>query len=430
MSWPGRVGDVMSVVPDVRSVELDSLLQRLAKLSIRGLAEMYDSRAYSFPRTLRSRSGRFPPVAEGMSVRYTAIAALGLSRLDARTRRDVLAGRDVVDLLPGILGLALAGRDPGALALAAWAATEVRAATTTRAVTDERGRTARAVDRLLANVRTEAPIPTVDHAWTLVALAAAAGTEALTELTAGEEELEEATERAAEQLLTAQGSTGLFPHHLPPSRLSRLRYHVGCFADQVYAIQALARYGAATGNERALTAAGRCADRLVALQGDQGQWWWHYDWRHGTVVERYPVYSVHQHAMAPMALMELREAGGPDHRAAIVKGLAWLLDRPESAADLIADELGVVWRKVGRRETRKIVRKVRSAASSSQPEVRMAWLDRVFPPGAVDRECRPYELGWLLYAWQADRPLETVDAPSSPQVFTLAPTAQTTGDPE
>jgi hypothetical protein len=26
-------------------------------------------------------------------------------------------------------------------------------------------------------------------------------------------------------------------------------------------------------------------------------------------------------------------------------------------------------------------------------------LDRMFPPGVVDHECRPYELGWLLVAW-------------------------------
>ena len=23
----------------------------------------------------------------------------------------------------------------------------------------------------------------------------------------------------------------------------------------------------------------------------------------------------------------------------------------------------------------------------------------MFPPGPIDYECRPYELGWLLYAW-------------------------------
>jgi hypothetical protein len=288
----------------------------------------------------------------------------------------------------------------------------------------------RAVDRLLAHSRTQAPVPTVEHAWTLVALTGAGQGDGLRELSGGGEEVAEAAERIAERLLGAQGPSGLFPHHLPPDRLNRLRYHVGCFADQAYAVQALARYAAATGDERALAAAAGCADRLVDLQGAQGQWWWHYDWRHGTVVERYPVYSVHQHAMAPMALMELREAGGPDHRAAVAKGVAWLLHRPESAAELIADELGVVWRKGGRRETRKIVRRVRSAASSRQQEVRMPWLDWVFPPGPVDRECRPYELGWLLYAWQTGRALQPVDGPSRPESFTFTPSARPAGEPQ
>jgi hypothetical protein len=427
LSWPGRVRDVMTVVPEVQSLDVRSLLERLSKLSIRGLAEMYDPRTRSFPQTLRARGVDVPPVVEGMSVRSTAIAAMGLSRVDPRTRRHVLGGQDLSELLPGILGLALAGRDRGAIALSVWAATEI-GSTGPDTVLGERERIARAVDRLLGSVRTEAPVPTVDHAWTLVSLVGAARTHGLAEL-AGGEDLAEAVDRAAERLLAAQGPTGLFPHFLPSDRLSRLRSHVGCFADQVYPIQALARYAAATGNGRALAAAGRCADRIVALQGDQGQWWWHYDWRHGTVVECYPVYSVHQHAMAPAALLELQEAGGPDHRAAVAEGLGWLLERPESAADLIADDLGVVWRKVGRREPGKIVRRVRSAASSRQPDLRMTWLDRVFPPGRVDRECRPYELGWLLYAWHADHPLEPPDVEAGSGRLSLMHSAQA-GDRE
>jgi hypothetical protein len=26
-------------------------------------------------------------------------------------------------------------------------------------------------------------------------------------------------------------------------------------------------------------------------------------------------------------------------------------------------------------------------------------LDRLYRPGTVDHECRPYELGWLLLTW-------------------------------
>jgi exopolysaccharide biosynthesis WecB/TagA/CpsF family protein len=401
MSWPGRVGDVLTVIPDVHCIDLRAFLERLSKVSVRGLAHMYEPRSRSFPQTVRASGSGLPPVPAGRSVRYTAIAALGLSRLDEPTRREVLAGDDVLDLIPGILGLALAGRDPGALALAVWAAIEVAPAR--GAGVPERERVCRALDRLLTNVRTDSALPTVDHAWTLVALLEAARRPALAEAVGGPDQLAQAAAWAAERLLTAQGPTGLFPHHLPADRLSGLRSHVGCFADQVYPIQALSRYAAATGDARALAAAGRCADRIVALQGPQGQWWWHYDWRHGTVIEGYPVYSVHQHAMAPMALLELREAGGPDHRAAVAAGLGWLLERPESATDLIADELGVVWRKVGRREPRKVVRRLRSAASAAQPELRLGWLEVVFPPGPVDLECRPYELGWMLYAWHAQR---------------------------
>ena len=67
------------------------------------------------------------------------------------------------------------------------------------------------------------------------------------------------------------------------------------------------------------------------------------------MVEAFPVYSVHQHAMAPMVLLDLLEAGGNDHRAEVAAGLAWLDEHPEVSEELISDEAGLVWRKVGRR---------------------------------------------------------------------------------
>jgi hypothetical protein len=397
MTWPGRAADVTSVAHDTSPVDPYALVERLSVLSVRGLTGMYDPRSHSFPHRMRGRAGDIPPVSEGMNVRYTAIATLGLTRLEPATRGQVLAGQDLADVLPGILGLALAGREPGAIALAVWAATEMLAVDPA-AVLGEEDRLSRALDRLVANIRTEAPIRTVEHAWSLAALVAASASPEVAEL-AGVDQLFEATRRAAARLRTAQGRTGLFPHHLPVEGLSRFRSHVACFADQVYPIQALARYAASSGDQQALAAARLCGDHIVRLQGSQGQWWWHYDWRNGTVVERYPVYSFHQYALAPMALLELKEAGGPDHRRAVAAGLTWLVERPESRADLVVDELGVVWRTVGRREPRKLVRKLRSVASARRPGVPLRWLDAFFPAGTVERECRPFELGWMLYAW-------------------------------
>ena len=94
----------------------------------------------------------------------------------------------------------------------------------------------------------------------------------------------EVADRASERLLAAQGPRGIFAHGLPATSQGRFRAHVGCYADQVYPIQALSRWSAATGNAKALAAANACATRICELQGDDGQWWWHCDVRDGTVV--------------------------------------------------------------------------------------------------------------------------------------------------
>ena len=118
------------------------------------------------------------------------------------------------------------------------------------------------------------------------------------------------------------------------------------------------------------------------------------------MVEGYPVYSVHQHAMAPMALLDLADAGGQRHLEAICRGLRWLARPSETSEDLVLDEPPIIWRKVARADHRKMVRGLRAASTRLRPGMRLSLaLDRVFPPGAVDHECRPYELGWLLLAW-------------------------------
>jgi hypothetical protein len=101
----------------------------------------------------------------------------------------------------------------------------------------------------------------------------------------------------------------------------------------------------------------------------------------------------------------------------VAKGLGWLLAPPETAAGVIADDLGVVWRKVGRRDPSKFVRMARSAASAKGRGADLPWLDVVFPPRSVDRECRPFELGWLLYAWQAEALVTTAYGDVSVPLF-------------
>jgi hypothetical protein len=347
----------------------------------RSLPLMLDAGTLRFAQTVRRDANQpFGIRAEGTNLRYAAIVALGAAWLGVDDQRAMFGGSTAARLAEAVATQARTDADLGAVALAAWAAAEVGE------VADDV-----LLDRLVQTAATDDPVPTVDFAWTLTALLAARKVR----------DLSDDADRAAGRLLAAQGRHGIFPHALPRESLGWHRSHVGCYADQVYPIQALARHYAAGGGDRSLDAANRCAEQITHLQGDAGQWWWHYDVRTGNVVEGYPVYSVHQHAMGPMALFDLYEAGGTDCRAAVASGVSWLATHPEVGEALIDERSGVVWRKVGRREPRKAVRSIRSVSTSLSPALRVKALDRVFPPTVIDYECRPYELGWMLYAWLA-----------------------------
>ena len=82
----------------------------------------------------------------------------------------------------------------------------------------------------------------------------------------------------------------------------RWKKNICYFSDQVYGIYSLCTYFEAFGDPTPLDQSLRIARKLCSLQGDKGQWPWLYDSRKGTVISMYPVYSVHQDSMAPMAV--------------------------------------------------------------------------------------------------------------------------------
>jgi hypothetical protein len=364
---------------------LPGRVARLADVALHGLTRGYDATTGSFAQTVRGLPGGLgvSVEAQGQSLRYTAMAALGLSRAPVEAQRAVLAGCTAEDVTFLAVESALDATDPGAVALAAWAAVEVAGDVPTDLL-----------ERLRWMLADGRALPTVDVSWLLTAAVGAAG------LTGGDDQAD-LIEAAAGLLRRYHGRGGTYPHVLPPSTQSRWRAHVGSFADQVYPLQALARAGGLTGEAWMLDHANRTAAAICTAQGPAGQWWWHYDSRDGSVVERYPVYSVHQHAMAPMVLFDLWEAGGDDRRAEIAAGLTWIDDHPEVVEDLVTERHGLVWRKVGRREPRKAARALGAATTSLWQGGAVPGIDRVLPPVVVDHECRPYELGWLLYAWLA-----------------------------
>lgn len=359
----------------------------LVNLATAGLQSMWRADHQGFAERVRPAADGDRLVVEGMSRRHTAVAVLGLGTLPVQAQQEVLAGVSAGELarrLPDWFDHTGLVRDPGEQALAAWASAEVG------------GRPCPSTLRRLHTTLSEgAPVPTSELAWTACAALAT-----LSLGTGGR------TDRVADALLDdvrarlhhRAGPSGLLPH-LAGAADNRLRAHVGTFADQAFAALALTRLSVTHRDGASSRLAASVADRLVASQGPAGQWWWHYDVRDGSVLEGYPVFSAHQGGIAPLALLGLTAPGGPARETAVLRGLEWLADRPESDETLLDDAHGVVWRSVRRREPGRLVRGLTSAASAVRPGVRLPGVDRAFRAGTVERSCRPDDLGWVLYGW-------------------------------
>jgi hypothetical protein len=330
----------------------------------------------------RLRQEKETIIPEGVSLRYTAIALIGLAGEASNRVSTVLHGHGPEDVCGRLAEDVPASRNLGDVALSLWALNSFGHA----------GR--KILYSRLAELRPEeAGYPVVELSWALTALCLDP-----------EESVAALRDRIARRLMGSFDiKSGLFPHLLG-GKPGGARSHVSCFADMVYPIQALSHFHRITGSNEALDAAAGCAERICRLQGNAGQWWWHYDYRTGEVIERYPVYAIHQDAMGPMALFALKEAKGPFFWKELRLGMEWLERSPELRGNSLVDpEADIVWRKVARREPGKTSRYLQAAVSRLHPALRVPGLDIMFPPHSVDYEDRPYHLGWLLHAWPASR---------------------------
>ncbi len=365
---------------DSKKTFVADFISQLRDLAIGSLKRMYlpDEKLFVF----RLRKNGKEIVREGMSRRYTAVALIGLAGEGESVSSSVLGGHTPHEVSARLVRDIQRVDNLGDVALTLWALTSVN-------FPDRQP----VLERLMAFRSSERSYPTVEIAWAISALCvdskAAVG---------------DLRERLARRLLSSfVKPSGMFPHVIG-EKSGGLRSHVTCFADLVYPIQALALYFRLSEDTAATKAALQCAHRICQRQGPAGQWWWHYDCRTGDVIEPYPVYAIHQDAMAPMALFALQDATGEDFTSGVKRGLTWLAHAPELGEDSLIDgDAGIVWRKVGRREPGKLSRYAQAVTTRVHSGIRVPGLDRIFPPRAIDYEDRPYHPGWLLYAWPQSR---------------------------
>lgn len=316
---------------------------------------------------------------ESLSPRYTMMTLLGLNRYEQSGRRSPIAIGPVLDAL---LEDTEWVKGAGDLGLLLWTCAEL----VPEKLPEVYGKNhpQEALSRFSDGGRGS----TMEVAWYLTGLA--------TSYLAGYSDLPGLTGQIlkARRILERNcGPSGVYGHLARHDSIRGFfRGRIGSFADQVYPTIAFARLAQALQDDKARAMTLQTAEKMCELQAAGGEWCWQYDSVRGTVVSRYPVYSVHQHAMGPMMLFEAAEATGRDFSGEVYNGLAWISGHNELGRDFVESSLGLIWRCI-------------------YLEPKDAYFDaamRFFGlrKGTADAgrlkvryECRPYELGWLLYAF-------------------------------
>lgn len=322
---------------------------------------------FCFDRTLSD------PDLRGRSVRYTILVLLGLLRQAAN------GGSSTVD--PTVLHRGIRNEiehlGVGDLSLLLWAECRLGAA-----------EAADTLVRLRAVSKDETSLCSLEGleaAWFVIGAAegAAKGLRS-----------RDVFDTAYAQLLRRRSSTSaLFRHTADGSWRAKLPN----FATEIYTLLALsetARHELAV-DARPLASA--LAETLIGLRLPDGGWPWLYHADRAVVVEPYEVYSVHQDAMAPMALFALTEVTGDNSFArAAVESFQWCFGRNELGVTFYDPINRFAHRSIKRRGAAHSLNLWANTGLGGALGVRA----RTGLGGVeVNATCRPYHLGWILEAW-------------------------------
>ena len=375
--------------------EAQATVQRFVALALRGLVPMFDQEKQLFCYSLKKTERGL--VREGLSPRYTMMTLMGLHRVEEA------GGVSSIEIKPALEAL-LANlewvKDIGDLGVLLWTCALIAP----ERLAELEGRIE--LETALARYPSAKRGVTMELAWFLTGLSNWA-------LACPEKQsrLKDLAFQTFALLKKNRGEQGFFGHLTRSASVSGMvRGRIGSFADQVYPIYAMTRFSQAYQEESALQMALQCGRGLCEAQGSLGQWWWHYDSLSGRVLEGYPVFSVHQHAMGPMTLFALGEAAQCDFTPWIDRGLKWINAENELGFNMEDDAAQVIWRCQYRSasQVKTYLKAALSRGDTAKPYEAKKDLKVLF-------ECRPYELGWLLYAFasRTGQPFHTVSGAHS-----------------
>jgi hypothetical protein len=351
------------------------IMEEIIPLSVRGLEVMYDYKEKRFNYCAQKFEGGI--LNSGLSRRYTLVTLLGLVEYEKHGGKSFLNIQEIVSDLHSTSNQT---SNIGDLGLLIWLCAMASPSKLEKLFMETRANDA------LTQYGDARRGCTMELSWFLTGLSMA--------YLMGNRDIawiKKKADATVQQILGNYGGKGIFGHLRKSSATGLIRGQIGSFADQVYPIYALTLYHKAFISVQALDVAKKCADTICQLQGTLGQWWWHYNSATGKVVGSYPVYSVHQEGMAPMALYFVGETTGKDYSAQIIKGLEWIRGNNELGVNMIDLERNVIWRCLYRPKWKSYPEELLRFLRYRMEKMERKDLRILY-------ECRSYCFGWLLYA--------------------------------
>jgi len=358
-------------------IKSEQFYQAVSSLCFKGIKDSYDPVKHLMNKQLRNRQWSVTLGTEELT--STAICLLGLYRSGMAS----MAGLDIPKVLAALNNASKTHNYPGGIGLVIWA----------NAVVD---------GLALADLLLQAGYPNLEAKHFISRLTTMESSWLLSGLLHEYKRLPTDSTRKLISIMMAEvvarfnDTTALFHHAAANAGIKdRIRKHISNFADQIYSVQALSYAAIILQQEEPLTIARSCALRLIDLQGPLGQWWWHYDSVSGGIAQAFPVYSVHQHAMAPMALMALTAANGGDFADSISLSQQWLSNN-ELGLNLIDLKCNTIWRDISPKENylKKSMGNILELLGFYRGGAERSGHDLL----RANFETRPYEWAWCLFA--------------------------------
>lgn len=357
-----------------KNTKYNNLLSELVQISIEGLEQMFipDQNEFAMMKVKIGNNIKL----EGKNVRYTLINLIGLQKAQNFNRQFSYNAKNIlnnqIQRIEEYNGI-------GELGLLLWATALISPENTLHLLTKIN------LNEALNNFKDSKSGYTMELSWFLTGLLFASSFN-----DKFKNSIDNLPNKVYKKIRKNYGGKGIFQHEDTNNLEGKLRANIGTFADQVYPIYALSLYSKHYQNEEALLIAEQCADKICSHQNKNGEWKWQYDSETGNVISQYPIHSIHQFALAPMALFAIQMATYKDYTKYIFKSLDWAANNNYLYKKIVDKRNRAIWNKITPSTNSKVFTllnflKINSFYKSKKLRIQF--------------ESSSYEFGWILYTF-------------------------------